>query len=80
MNTSNLKKYAPQARRDFKEAVSRRLNALGISANSKGQIVTIEPQISGSIMQIGNNNFDAKINGARNRLINACNKSFVFTL
>lgn len=75
MNTSNLKRYAPQARRDFKEAVSRRLNALGINVDSKGQIVTIEPQISGSIMQIGNNNFDVKINGARNRLINACNKS-----
>ena len=75
MNTSNLKKYAPQARRDFKDAVTRRLNALGISTNSNGHINIIEPQISGSVLQIGSNNFDVKINSARNRLINHCNKS-----
>ena len=52
MNTTNLKKSAPQARRDFMAAVSQRLNQFGIHADSKGKLTVSTPVISGSVMQI----------------------------
>lgn len=35
MNTNNIKKYAPKARREFMDAVAKRLNTFGITANKK---------------------------------------------
>jgi len=68
MNTNNIKKYAPIARRDFIEAVGKRLNQFGVY--NKGNALTIsEPTISGSVMQIDGNAFDAGLALARKRLV-----------
>ena len=70
MNTNNIKKYAPQARREFIEAVGKRLNQFGVYADKKGKTLTIsEPNISGSIMLIDGNNFDAGLTRPRKRLV-----------
>jgi len=69
MNTNNLKKYAPQARRDFMAAVSQRLNQLGITTDSKGKLTVSTPVISGSVMQIEGLSFDASLARARERLV-----------
>ena len=69
MNTNNIKKYAPQARREFIEAVGKRLNQFGVYANGKNKTLTIsEPSFSGSVMQIDGNSFDAGLAQARKRL------------
>ena len=68
MNTTNLKKYAPQARREFMAAVSQRLNQFGIATDSKGKLIISTPVISGSVMQIGGMNFDAGLKRAREKL------------
>ncbi len=69
MNTNNLKKYAPQARRDFMAAVSQRLNQLGIATDSKGKLTINTPVISGSVMQIEGLSFDAGLARAREKLV-----------
>ncbi|HEY8034492.1 MAG TPA: BREX-1 system adenine-specific DNA-methyltransferase PglX [Methylobacter sp.] len=67
MNTNNIKKYAPQARREFIDAVGKRLNQFGVY--NKGKTLTIsEPTFSGSVMQIDGNSFDAGLAQARKRL------------
>jgi type II restriction/modification system DNA methylase subunit YeeA len=68
MNTNNLKKYAPQARRDFMAAVSQRLNQFGIHADNKGKLTVSTPVISGSVMQIEGLSFDAGLARAREKL------------
>ncbi len=68
MNTNNIKKYAPIARRDFIEAVGKRLNQFGVY--SKDNTLTFsEPSFSGSVMQIDGNSFDATLASARKRLV-----------
>ena len=68
MNTNNIKKYAPIARRDFIEAVGKRLNQFGVY--SKDNTLTFsEPTFSGSVMQIDGNAFDAGLAPARKRLV-----------
>ena len=69
MNNNNLKKYAPQVRRDFMAAVSQSLNQFGIHTDSKGQLAISEAVISGSMMQIDGSSFDAKYLLARKRLV-----------
>lgn len=69
MNTNNIKKYAPKARREFIEAVTKRLNYLGIHADNKGQLKISEAQVAGSIMQIDGNSFSARIEPSRRRLV-----------
>jgi type II restriction/modification system DNA methylase subunit YeeA len=69
MNTNNLKKYAPQARNEFIEAVSKRLNQFGIHADSKGKLTISTPVVSGSVMQIEGLSFDACLARAREKLV-----------
>ncbi|MGJ0514253.1 MAG: BREX-1 system adenine-specific DNA-methyltransferase PglX [Methylomicrobium sp.] len=69
MNTNNLKKYAPQARRDFMAAVSQRLNQFGIAQDDKGKLTVSTPVISGSVMQIEGMSFDAGLARAREKLV-----------
>ncbi|MGJ7134119.1 hypothetical protein ABMZ85_19230 [Morganella morganii] len=45
MNTNNIKKYAPKARREFMDAVAKRLNTFGITANKKGELQIAEAVI-----------------------------------
>lgn len=68
MNTNNIKKYAPQARREFIEAIGKRLNQFGIYVDRKTLRIS-EPTFSGSVMQIDGNSFDAGLDKARKRLV-----------
>ena len=69
METSNIKSYAPKARVAFMDAVAKRLNTFGISANKQGELQVTEAIIQGSVLQIGDNNFDSKLASARQRLV-----------
>ena len=64
MNTSNISKYAPKARTDFIDAVTRQANRLGLY---KDQIVSASP--TGGLLQIEGNTFEASVQPLRNRLI-----------
>jgi hypothetical protein len=69
METGNIKSYAPKARLEFMDAVAKRLNTFGISVNKKGELQVTEAIIQGSVLQIGDNNFDSKLAPARKRLV-----------
>lgn len=69
METSNIKNYAPKARVAFMDAVAKRLNTFGISANKKGELQVVDALVQGSVLQIGDNNFDSKLAPARQRLV-----------
>ncbi|WP_096087092.1 BREX-1 system adenine-specific DNA-methyltransferase PglX [Agaribacterium haliotis] len=65
MNTAKLKKYAPQARREFISAVSKQLNQLGIYSDK--QISDVKEQ--GSVLSIEGKAFPIGIKTARERLV-----------
>lgn len=65
MNTAKLKKYAPQARREFISAVSKQLNQLGIYSDK--QISDVKEQ--GSVLSIEGKAFPIGIKTARGRLV-----------
>lgn len=69
METSNIKSYAPKARLEFMDAVAKRLNTFGISVNKKGELQVTEAIIQGSVLQIGDNNFDSSLAQRRQRLV-----------
>ena len=69
METSNIKSYAPKARVAFMDEVAKRLNTFGISANKKGELQVVDALVQGSVLQIGDNNFDSKLAPARQRLV-----------
>jgi hypothetical protein len=63
MNTSNLKNYAPKARRDFIEAVTKRANLFGIHNNN-----IAEAKVTGGLMDIEGKTFDVGLLPSRERL------------
>lgn len=65
MNTTNLKKYAPQARREFITAVSKQLNQLGIYSDK--QISDVKEE--GSVLLIEGKAFALDIKFAREKLV-----------
>ena len=69
MNTAKIKAYAPAARRDFIAAVTQRLNLLGIRADKQGKLQVEPAAVTGSVLQIGGQTFDAKLARARERLV-----------
>lgn len=69
MNTNNIKKYAPKARRGFMDAVAKRLNSFGITANKKGELQIAEANLQGSVLQIAGNSFDGKLAEPRKRVV-----------
>ena len=73
MNTSNIKKYAPKARADFINAVTKRLNHLGIYAD-KDQLRVSESRIDGSLMQIDGVTLDVKLSESRQKLVKQAEK------
>lgn len=64
MNKTNLKAYAPQARRDFIAAVTARANLLGISSES-----VAPTRVRGDLVIIEGREWPAKINAQREKLI-----------
>lgn len=69
METGNIKSYAPKARLEFMDAVAKRLSTFGISVNKKGELQVTEAIIQGSVLQIGDNNFDSSLAQRRQRLV-----------
>ena len=69
MKTGNIKSYAPKARLEFMDAVAKRLNTFGISVNKKGELQVTEAITQGSVLQIGDNNFDSSLAQRRQRLV-----------
>ena len=65
MNTNNIKKYAPQARRAFISAVMKRLNELGIYSDQQ----IAEASIQGELLIIEGRSVDIAIKQRRERLI-----------
>ena len=65
MNTNNLKKYAPQARRQFISAVLKRINELGIYSDTQ----IAEASLQGDIYSIEGRNFDKSVKPQRERLV-----------
>jgi type II restriction/modification system DNA methylase subunit YeeA len=65
LNTNNLKKYAPQARRQFISAVLKRINELGVYSDTQ----IAESSLNGEIYSIEGRNFDKSVKPQRERLI-----------
>ena len=69
MNTAKIKAYAPAARRDFIAAVIQRLNLFGISTDKQGKLHVEPATVTGSVLQVGGQTFDARLARARERLV-----------
>lgn len=68
MNKSNLKSYAPEARKDFIAAVTARANLLGLSDRG-GMLEVALAQTQGDIAVIAGQAWPAKVSSQRDRLI-----------
>ncbi|EPJ7269332.1 TPA: class I SAM-dependent DNA methyltransferase, partial [Klebsiella pneumoniae] len=53
MNTNNIKKYAPQARNQFRDAVIQKLTTLGVSVDKKGTLQIADAEIVGEAVRYG---------------------------
>lgn len=73
MNKSNLKSYAPQARKDFIAAVSARANLLGLSETA-GTLEVAPAQTQGDVTVIAGQAWPAKVSGQRDKLIERIHK------
>lgn len=68
MNKSNLKSYAPQARKDFIAAVTARAHLLGLD-DQYGQLKVAPAQTQGDVTLIAGQAWPAKVDGQRQQLI-----------
>lgn len=68
MNKSNLKSYAPQARKDFIAAVTARAHLLGLD-DHYGQLKVAPSQTQGDVTVIAGQAWPAKVDGQRQQLI-----------
>ena len=73
MNKSNLKSYAPQARKDFIAAVTGRAHQLGLEEHG-GKLVVAPADTQGNITVIAGQAWPAKVNDQRKRLIERIQK------
>jgi type II restriction/modification system DNA methylase subunit YeeA len=73
MNKSNLKSYAPLARKDFIAAVTARANLLGLS-DVAGTLEVAHAQTQGDVTVIGGQAWPAKVSGQRDKLIERIRK------
>ena len=73
MNKSNLKSYAPQARKDFIAAVTARANLLGL-AERAGTLEVAPAQTQGDVTVIAGQAWPAKVSGQRDQLITRIRK------
>lgn len=73
MNKSNLKSYAPQARKDFIAAVTARANLLGLS-DKAGTLEVAPAQTQGDVTVIAGQAWTAKVSAQRDQLIERIRK------
>ncbi|ECM7484852.1 BREX-1 system adenine-specific DNA-methyltransferase PglX [Salmonella enterica subsp. enterica serovar Typhimurium] len=69
MNTNNIKKYAPQARNQFRDAVIQKLTTLGISADKKGNLQIADAELVGETMRYGQFDYPKSTLTRRDRLV-----------
>ncbi|WP_197371679.1 BREX-1 system adenine-specific DNA-methyltransferase PglX [Escherichia coli] len=69
MNTNNIKKYAPQARNDFRDAVIQKLTTLGIAADKKGNLQIAEAETIGETVRYGQFDYPLSTLSRRERLV-----------
>lgn len=69
MNTNNIKKYAPQARNDFRDAVIQKLTTLGIAADKKGNLQIAEAEAIGETVRYGQFDYPLSTLPRRERLV-----------
>lgn len=69
MNTNNIKKYAPQARNQFRDAVIQKLTTLGISADKKGNLQIADAEVIGETMRYGQFDYPKSTLTRRDRLV-----------
>ena len=73
MNKSNLKSYAPQARKDFIAAITGRAHQLGLEEHG-GKLVVAPADTQGHVTVIAGQAWPAKVNEQRKRLIERIQK------
>lgn len=69
MNTNNIKKYAPQARNQFRNAVIQKLTTLGISVDKKGTLQIANADIVGETVRYGQFDYPKSTLTRRDRLV-----------
>lgn len=69
MNTNNIKKYAPQARNQFRDAVIQKLTTLGISVDKKGTLQIADAEIVGETVRFGQFDYAKSTLTRRDRLV-----------
>lgn len=73
MNKSNLKSYAPQARKDYIAAITGRAHQLGLEEHG-GKLVVAPADTQGHVTVIAGQAWPAKVNEQRKRLIDRIQK------
>ncbi|HGI5916709.1 TPA: BREX-1 system adenine-specific DNA-methyltransferase PglX [Yersinia enterocolitica] len=74
MNTSNIKKYAPVARKQFRDAVMQKLTTLGIEADKKGNLQISQATDLGDSVRYGQFTLDKSLASRRERLVKRAEK------
>ncbi|MGZ0723463.1 BREX-1 system adenine-specific DNA-methyltransferase PglX [Kluyvera cryocrescens] len=74
MNTSNIKKYAPVARKQFRDAVIQKLTTLGIEADKKGNLQIAQATDLGDSVRYGQFSLDKSLASRRERLVKRAEK------
>lgn len=74
MNTSNIKKYAPVARKQFRDAVMQKLTTLGIEADKKGNLQIAQATDLGDSVRYGQFSLDKVLASRRERLVKRAEK------
>ncbi|EDP9632209.1 BREX-1 system adenine-specific DNA-methyltransferase PglX [Salmonella enterica subsp. enterica] len=69
MNTNNIKKYAPQSRNQFRDAVIQKLTTLGISADKKGNLQIADAELVGETVRYGQFDYPKSTLTRRDRLV-----------
>ncbi|EOW6646606.1 BREX-1 system adenine-specific DNA-methyltransferase PglX [Cronobacter muytjensii] len=69
MNTNNIKKYAPNARNQFRDAVIDKLTTLGISVDKKGNLQVADAEIVGETVRYGQFDYPKSTLTRRDRLV-----------
>lgn len=74
MNTSNIKKYAPMARKQFRDAVIQKLTTLGIEADKKGNLQIAQATDLGDSVRYGQFTLEKSLAARRERLVKRAEK------
>lgn len=74
MNTSNIKKYAPVARKQFRNAVIQKLTTLGIEVDKKGNLQISQATDLGDSVRYGQFTLEISLTARRERLVKRAEK------